>query len=181
MDPGRGLWSDVLIDHCKIWTGPLASGAGSFLQGQQPGENGVDTKQSKLNPRSNLTIRNSIFHGYANAGYISNPAAVNVKENTEVLIENCVFYGNSISARLRGPGSNGGAFVTVRDCYFYDCAVAFRLEDKLQNLVIQNSRFGPGVQTRYRIVNGQPPGARIEGDQTAPPLETVLAMVDTVE
>lgn len=181
MDPGRDPWSDVLIDHCKILTGPLTANAGAFLRGEQPGENGVDTKQSKLNARSKLIIRNSIFQGFAASGFISNPAALNVKENTEVLIENCVFYNNYISARLRGPGSNGGAYVTVRNCYFYDCAVAFRLEDKLQNLVIQNSRFGSGVQTRYRIVNGQPPGARIEGDQSAPPLATVLAMTDPVQ
>lgn len=178
MDPDRDAWSDVLIDHCEIWTGPLSDNSGGFLKGEHPGENGVDTKQSPANPRSRLTIRNTIFHGYGDSGYISMPAALNVKENVEVLVENCVFFGNHVALRLRGPGSRGGAKITVRDCYFYDCGIAIRLEDKLENLVIANSHFGPGVKRRYQFVGGKPPGARIEGDQDAPPLSSVLAMTD---
>jgi hypothetical protein len=174
MDPGRGVWSDVTIDHCDIWTGPLAKAAAGFQQGEQPGENGADTKQSLDHPRSRLTIRNSVFHGYAAAGYIDMPAALNLKDNVQVLVENCVFYGNHVALRLRGPGSRGGAEVTVRDCHFYDCAIAIRLEDRLERLEIINPRFGPGVQRRYQQVGGPPPGARIEGEQPAMPLDTLL-------
>jgi len=174
MDPGRGPWSDVVIDQCDIWTGPLGQHAAGFKAGEQPGENGVDTKQSLDNPRSRLTIRNSVFHGYAAAGYIEMPAALNLKDHVQVLVENCVFYGNHVALRLRGPGSRGGAQVTVRDCYFYDCAIAIRLEDRLEHLEIINPRFGHGVKRRYQPVGGQPPGARIEGEQEAPPLESLL-------
>jgi hypothetical protein len=174
MDPGRGQWSDVVIDHCDFWTGPLSQDRGGFKAGQQPGENGVDTKQSLDNPRSMVTIRNTVFHGYAASGYIDLPAALNLKDHVQVLVENCVFYGNHVALRLRGPGPRGGAQVTVRDCYFYDCAVAIRLEDKLDQLEIINPRIGAGVQRRYQQVGGQPPGARIEGEQAAPRLESLL-------
>ncbi len=174
MDPGRGAWSDVTIDHCEFWTGPLAEDAAGFKKGEQPGENAIDTKQSLANPRSKLTISNSVFHGYAASGYIDMPAALNLKDHVEVLVENCVFYGNHVALRLRGPGSRGGARVTVQDCYFYDCDIAIRLEDRLEDLRIINSRFGAGVKRRYQQVGGTPPGARIEGEQIAPPLQKIL-------
>jgi hypothetical protein len=174
MDPGRGQWSDVLIDHCDIWTGPLAKDVAGFKAGEQPGENGVDTKQSLENPRSRLTIRNSLFHGYAASGYIDMPAALNLKDHVEVLIEDCVFFNNHLALRLRGPGARGGAQVTVKNCYFYDCVTAIRMEDKLERVAIINPRFGAGVQRKYQQVGGPPREITTEGEQAAPPLETLI-------
>jgi hypothetical protein len=168
----------VLIDHCRFSTGPLTRDAGGFKTGEQPGENGVDTKQSLDHSRSRLTIRNSVFHGYEAAGYIDMPAALNLKDHVEVLVENCVFFKNHVALRLRGPGSRGGAKVTVRDCYFYDCAIAIRMEDRLEQLEILNPRFGTGVQRKYQQVGGSPRDARIEGEQAAPALETLLRMTN---
>lgn len=175
MDPGRGDWSDVTLEHCDIWTGPLSDDAAGFHQGEQPGENGVDTKQSLTNQRSRLTIRNCIFHGFSESGYIGMPAALNLKDHVEVQVDNCVFYNNYVALRLRGPGSRGGANVTVKDCYFYDCVTAIRTEDRIENLAIINPRFGRGVQQRYQQVGGTPPGLRVEGEQDAPPLEALLS------
>lgn len=174
MDPGRERWSDVTIENCDIWTGPLPETAGGFQQGEQPGENGVDTKQSLSNPRSKLTIRNCVFHGFGESGYIDMPAALNLKDHVEVLVDNCIFYGNYVSLRLRGPGKRGGAHVIVRDCYFYDCFTAIRMEDQIEKLDIINPHFGTGVQRRYQLVGDKPPGLRIEGEQDAPQLETLL-------
>ena len=174
MDPGREAWSDVVIEHCDIWTGALMEDAAGFKAGEQPGENGVDTKESLDHPRSRLTIRNSVFHGYAESGYIDMPAALNLKENVQVLVENCVFYDNYVALRLRGPGSRGGAQVTVRDCYFYNCEIAIRMEDKIERLEIINPRFGAGVKRRYQQAGGIAAGMRIEGEQEAQPLESLL-------
>lgn len=174
MDPGREPWSDVVLEYCDIWTAPLAEDAGGFKRGEQPGENGVDTKQEANHPRSKLTIRNCIFHGYRSSGYIGMPAALNLKDHVEVLIENCVFYDNFVALRLRGPGSHGGALVTVRDCYFYDCETAVRMEDKMERLEIIRPRFGHGVKRRYQHVGGKPISLEIEEEQDAPPLATLL-------
>jgi hypothetical protein len=176
MDPGRGAWSDVVIDHCDIWTAPLKSAMAGFEEGQQPGENGVDTKQSLDHPRSRLTIRNSVFHGFQASGYIGMPAALNLKDNVEVLVENCLFYDNHVAVRLRGPGPRGGAQVTLNDCYFYDCDTAIRIEDRAEHLVINRPRFGAGVKQRYQQVEGQPPGAQIGPENAAPPLGSILPM-----
>lgn len=174
MDPGRGPWSDVLIEHCDIATGPLPADAGGFRQGEQPGENGVDTKQSLDHPRSRLTIRNCVFHGYRTPGYIGMPAALNLKEHVQVLVENCIFHDNYVALRLRGPGARGGARVTVRDCYFYNCGTAIRMEDQIEGLEIISPRFGADVGRRYQYVGGKPPGLRVEGEQDAPPRKTLL-------
>lgn len=174
MDPGRGEWSAVVLEHCDIWTGPLPAEMAGFKQGEQPGENGVDTKQSLSNPRSRLTIRRCVFHGYKASGYIGMPAALNLKDNVEVLVEDCVFYENHVGIRLRGPGSRGGARVTLKDCFFYDCDIAIRIEDKAEQLSIINPRFGAGVKRRFQQVGGLPPEARITGEQDAPPIESLL-------
>jgi hypothetical protein len=90
------------------------------------------------------------------------------------VVENCVFYDNHVALRLRGPGSRGGALVTVRDCSFYDCDTAVRMEDKMERLEILSPRFGHGVKRRYQQVGGKPVQYKLEGEQDAPPLETLL-------
>src|SRR5262245_12618378 len=78
-DPGRGPWGEVLIENCKLWTGPLDADVAGFKRGERPGENAVDTKQSTANPRSQMTIRNSMMSGWNQRGKISNMAALNLK------------------------------------------------------------------------------------------------------
>jgi hypothetical protein len=173
MDPGRGEWSDVVLEHCDISMGPLQKDMAGFKAGQAPGENGVDTKQSVDLPRSRLTIRNCVFHGYRASGYIGMPAALNLKDHVEVLVENCLFYDNFVAVRLRGPGSRGGAQVTLKDCWFYDCDLAIRLEDRAQALRIVRPHFGSGVKRRFQQVGGAPPGAMIDEGQDAPALTTI--------
>jgi hypothetical protein len=164
-----------VIENCEVWTAPLKEDAGGFKRGEQPGENGVDTKQESRNPRSQLTIRNCLFHGYRESGYISMPAALNLKDNVEVLVENCVFFNNFVSLRLRGPGKHGGARVTVRDCYFYDCDTAVRMEDRMERLEMIRPRFGDGVRRRYQQVGGKPVELKIEDEQeTTTPLATLI-------
>jgi hypothetical protein len=174
MDPGREPWTDVVLEHCDIWTAPLAADGGGFKRGEQPGENGIDTKQAADHPRSKLTIRNCVFHGYRESGYIGMPAALNLKDNVEALVEQCVFYDNFVALRLRGPGKHGGAKVTVRDCYFYDCDTAVRMEDRMERLEIVRPRFGHGVKRRYRQVGGKPLEYKLEDEQDAPPLAMLL-------
>jgi hypothetical protein len=173
MDPGRGQWSDVVLEHCDISMGPLMEDMAGFKAGQAPGENGVDTKQSPENARSKLTIRNSVFHGYRASGYIGMPAALNLKDHVEVLVENCLFYDNYVGVRLRGPGSRGGAQVTLKDCWFYDCDLAIRIEDRAQGLKIIRPHFGSGIKRRYQQVGGPPPEALIDEGENAPPIASI--------
>lgn len=102
------------------------------------------------------------------------PAALNLKDHVEALVENCVFYDNFVALRLRGPGKHGGAKVTVRDCYFYDCDTAVRMEDKMERLEIIRPRFGHGVKRRYQQVGGKPIALTIDDERDAPPLKELL-------
>lgn len=145
-DPGKEPWGNVLIENCTFWTGPLDADYAGFKKGERPGENALDTKQKESNPRSRMIIRNSLFYGWGK-GQIDVMAAMNLKSNVEVVIENCVFRDNDYAFRLRGPAD--GAIVTVLNTAIYDTIIAFRLEDGLRNFVVKNIGFGDGIKEKF--------------------------------
>ena len=174
-DPGRGKWSDVTIENCTFWTAPLVSSAAGFRRGERPGENAVDTKASKSNPRSRMTIRNSLFWGWQQ-GQIKNQAALNLKENVSVTIEGCVFRYNDICFRLRGDVANrGGATVRIKDCAIYSSLVGVRMEDKIRDLRIHGLAVGDGVKKTYQVAGGIGTGYVNSGQQVAPPYKEAIA------
>jgi len=172
-DPGRGVWTDVVVEHCDLFTGPLPAAAAGFAKGEQPGENGLDTKQTAANPRSKITMRRCIVHGFAKGGQIGNLAALNIKNHVDAVIEECRFYDNEICLRLRGAGKGseyGGAHVTARGCWFYDSDMAIRLEDRIERATIERPAFGEGIGQKVRQVGGESPGFKLTDEQKAPPL-----------
>jgi len=124
-DPGRGAWDDVLIENCRIWTGPLPQDALGWKKGQRPGENALDTKTPK-DETARLTIRSSVFQGFRQPAQLDNMAALNLKEKVRVRVENCTFEGNEISLRIRGSG----ATVDVKGCTVARSDIALRVEDE---------------------------------------------------
>ncbi|MEZ4764600.1 MAG: hypothetical protein R3C26_15895 [Calditrichia bacterium] len=50
---------------------------------------------------------------------------------------------------MRGPGSNGGAHITIINSIAYDNETTFRTEDDLEKLLIYNSTFDIGTGNRY--------------------------------
>jgi hypothetical protein len=174
-DPDRNTQGKVLIEDCTFWTGPLPADAGTFKKGERPGENGVDTKTRPKGPPSELVIRNCYIHGWNQPGQIGNMAALNLKENVKVQVENCLFRDNEIALRLRGPNARGlGAVVTVHDCAIYDGAVGVRMEDKIHDLKITDLGFGPGVGKKYHMAGGPGAGYENRGEHQAPAFETLL-------
>jgi hypothetical protein len=153
-DPNRGLplWDNVLIENCQLWTGPLPANAAGWNAGEVPGENGVDTKINEdsvsAGYRPKITIHNVESYGFI-LGYISNRAAFNIKEQVECKMSNIKVYNNEIAFRLRGPGSRGGAYVTIINCIAYDNEKIFRAEDDLELLHIYNSSFDKNSNDDY--------------------------------
>lgn len=153
-DPNRGLplWDNVLIENCRLWTGPLPSGGAGWNAGEVPGENAVDTKINRdsvnTSYRPKITIRNVESYGFE-PGYINNRAAFNIKEKVECKISNVKVYESEIGFRLRGPGSGGGAFVTIINCIAYDNVKVFRVEDGLELLHIYNGTFDKDANNDY--------------------------------
>jgi hypothetical protein len=153
-DPDHRAWDDVLVENCTIWTGPLAEDMAGFKKGQRPGENAVDTKQIAANPRSHITLRNCAFYGFRD-GQIINMAALNLKQNVEVTVENCLLRDNEICFRLRGgTGKNGGALVTLTNVAVYDSQIALRVEDKLKDLKITRMGIGKGIGRKLQPAGG---------------------------
>jgi len=173
--PDRRRWNNLLIENCTLATGPLPADVANFRKGERPGENAFDSKQASANPRSKVTIRNCLLYGWNQPGQISNMAAINAKENVELMVENCIFHDNEISLRLRGPGPGGGALVTVRHSAIFNSRVGVRMEDNIRDLKIERLGFGFGVVRKYHQVGHGPwPGYENKGEYTAPPLAQLL-------
>lgn len=173
-DPDRRSSGAAIIEQCTLWTAPLPAAAAGFKAGERPGENGVDTKTQLEGERCKLVIRKCYLHGWNQPGQISNMAALNLKENVDAEVTQCVFRDNEIAFRVRGPGPRGGARVTVTDCAVYDSVTGVRAENKIELLQIRGLSF-QGVRDRVRFVNGQAAsGYSNTGARPAPPLDVLL-------
>lgn len=174
-DPDRKSNGKVVIENCTLWTGPLTADLAGFKAGQRPGENAVDTKVNPDGARCVLIVRNCHIHGWNQPAQIDNVAALNLKENVDAEISRCVFQDNEIGIRARGPGSRGGAHVTVSDCAIYDTRTGVRAEDKIERLKLLNLGFGGAVGRRVQFANGKAAsGFENSGEHEAPPADQLL-------
>ncbi len=174
-DPDRASQGTLLIESCHLWTGPLPADTLGFKAGERPGENAFDSKTKPDGERCKLMMRNCHLHGFNQPAQISTMAALNLKENLTAGITHCVFHDNEVAFRVRGPGSRGGAHVTITECAIYDTQVGVRAEDKIEQLKIIDLAFGPGVPSRMERHNGKElPGFESSGEHDAPPMETLL-------
>lgn len=175
IDPDRRTRGHVLIEDCTFWTGPLPEDAGAFKKGERPGENGVDTKTMPKGDFATMVIRNCYFHGWKQPGQINNLAALNLKENVHVKVENCLCRDNEIAIRLRGPTTRLGAKVEIKDCAIYSGDVGVRMENHIRDLKIQGLGFGPDVRKKYHSAGGGgSPGFENTGEHQAPAFDELL-------
>lgn len=175
-DPNRAAWTNVQIEHCALWTGPLEADAAGFKKGERPGENALDTKQDPKNPRSEVTVRYCYAHGFGQ-GQITNQAAFNIKDHVHAVMEDCVLAGNDVCFRLRGAGKHGGATAQVTHCVCYSSKIAVRAEDKVLDLRLTGMAYAPDVKQKLVLVDGGAgKGFENKGDLPAPPLEAALKL-----
>lgn len=174
-DPDRRSSGTVLIENCTLRTGPLDHDFPGFNVGQRPGENAVDTKVKPDGPRCTLVLRNCLLHGWNQPAQINNIAALNLKENVDAEVTQCLLYDNEIAFRLRGPGERGGARVAIADCAVYESNTAIRAEDGIERLSLLRIGYGNGIGKRLQFVGGMPvTGFENTGEYEAPPLDEVL-------
>ncbi|MEK6234500.1 MAG: hypothetical protein N2C14_07290, partial [Planctomycetales bacterium] len=108
-------------------------------------------------------------------GQISLMAAVNLKENVQAEIVNCLFRDNQVCFRLRGPTGRGDARVTINHCAILNSDVGVRMEDKLRDLKIRGLGFGPDVRRKYHQVGRGPfPGYANQNEVKAASFESLL-------
>jgi hypothetical protein len=173
-DPDRDPWDNVLVENCTLWTGPLPQNAAGFRQGERPGENAVDTKNLKANPRARISIRNCLMYGFGD-GQIVNQAALNLKENIQAEVTGCVLAENDICFRLRGDtGPRGGALVTIRDCAIYRSKIGLRMEDAIENLRVEHLGVARDVLRPYTTAAGDPRAYVNQGQFVPPPMGEVV-------
>jgi hypothetical protein len=102
-------------------------------------------------------------------------AALNIKENVSVTVENCVLRSNEICFRLRGDtGERGGATVRIKDCAVYNSQVGVRMENKIEDLRIEGLAVGDGVEQVYQVAQGIGRGYVNKGQTVARPYQDAI-------
>lgn len=154
LDPGRSLpgWDNVVIEQSTFRLTPLATSENGFPAGVVPGENGVDTKTNASAPRGRMTITDTTAEGFG-AGLITNMAAFNLKEQVDVTVDRVTVSRSEIAFRVRGPGSNGGAWVRVRNAVMHDVTTGIRYEDDIELLDVGFTTFGRNVTRPLRAAS----------------------------
>lgn len=175
-DPDRRSTGRVVIEQCRLWTGPLSRDIAGFRKGQRPGENALDTKAMLEGVRAQVIMRGCILHGWKQPGQVNLMAALNLKEKVQVTVTNCVFFENEVAFRLRGPTGRGGAWVNIANCAIYSTRVGVRAEDNITNLKIYRLGFSGDVKRKYHTP-GCEFGAGYEnrGQFLPPPLKVAVA------
>jgi hypothetical protein len=154
LDPSRSLpgWDDVVVEGSTLSLAPLASAENGFAAGVVPGENGIDTKTHGSAPRASLVVRDTVAHGFRK-GLIANMAAFNIKENVEATFDRVTVRDSLIAFRLRGPGSNGGAWVHLRNAVVHGVSYGIRYEDYIEQVEVSHVTFGASVGKPFEDAN----------------------------
>ena len=150
---GRGNWQDVTIQNCDFRDSPLPSAAAGFPKGALTAENAIDTKVSTSRAPARLTISGCKLGGFRTT-LISNAAALNLKENVEVVVDSCTVFQSAIGLRLRAP-----ATVWVINSLIKNCDTGVRYEDDLANLKFAHNTIYNCKASFKRAPSGSPGGA----------------------
>lgn len=173
-DPDRKGFNDVLIEGCSFWTGPLDRDLYGFQRGERPGENALDTKNLANRMRARITIRQCAMWGWGQ-GQIGNQAALNLKENVDVRVTDCLFRDNDICFRVRGGrGERGSARVTADRCALYRSKIGFRIEDGIEWLQVQRLAVAKDVEKLRVDTQPAEPGVAIDAGPPPPTYEALM-------
>lgn len=143
-------WDKVSVEHSRLWTGPLVGEHAEFHDGENPGENGIDTKTFEDEQYRVLRPRMRVFNveafGWSPNGFISNRAVFNIKYRVDWFMDGILVHGNQFAFRIRGGYDNeaqGSARVRMANVVAYDTIQAVaRVERDIEQLEVYNSTFG---------------------------------------
>jgi hypothetical protein len=148
-DCGTQQWDQVRIENARLWSSPLVGQHGDWNEGENPGENGVDTKTfidaqyRQLRPKIDLV--NVEAFGFDASGYISTRSVFNVKFRVDWTMDGVTVHDNQYAFRIRGGYENdqqGSAHLRLANVLAYDNDNVARIERYIENLQIFNGTFG---------------------------------------
>ncbi|MCX4247248.1 choice-of-anchor Q domain-containing protein [Paraliomyxa miuraensis] len=161
LSPPRLPWGGLAIRGCRLWTGALDEDAGAVAAGTVVGENALDTKVGAMldgngaPPR--VELEDVTVWGFS--GFITNQAALLLKEDVDVRVDRVTVYESELAFRLRGP-----ALVRVQNAVVHSVDAAVRYEDGLSGAEILASTFGGGVGAAFVDGGGDPPVGLVVDD-----------------
>ncbi len=173
LSPSREPWTDLVVERCVFWTGPLDEAAGPIPAGTTIGENALDTKVGDMGDGNGgapkVRVSDVVAYGYRDV--ITNQAAFNLKEDIDAVLDRLTVYDSEIAFRLRAP-----AAVVVSNAVVYEVDKAFRLEDGLAGARIVHATLGGGIAQAFQDAGGSPVDLAIEnllvlGDAVPPPAD----------
>ncbi|HEX2455317.1 MAG TPA: chondroitinase-B domain-containing protein, partial [Vicinamibacterales bacterium] len=160
VDPGRSApgWTNVLVEHSRIWLQPLPAAENGFPAGVVPGENAIDTKAGSGFPRATIVLRDIVASGFKDlpSSVPPNQAAFNLKENIDAIVDGVTVYDSEIAFRLRAP-----ALVLVKNAVVFNTLKAVRYENDITNLRFWNNTIGVNVPTVFEAASASPSGLDI--------------------
>lgn len=152
----RGVWENITIEDCDFSNGALEEDMAGFKKGASPGEDGIDTKIIAGKEQGRLIVRHCRFHDF-HSSFLGTPAAMNLKENVDVVVDGCDVSNAVVGFRLRGTG-RGNMWPTVINCTIRDCDTAVRYEDNLQNFRFVHNTIAACKKTFQRAPEKSPWG-----------------------
>ncbi|MCA9671193.1 MAG: hypothetical protein KC503_36595 [Myxococcales bacterium] len=142
----RDPWDNLVIERCRMWTGPLPAAAAGFAAGESPGENALDTKaMPHAGVKGRITLRDSAFWGFdAPTAYIANRAALNLKDQITGVVERCTVRDSEIGLRIRGgSGPRGGVDgLVIKNVVMFRNRFHVRVEDGALGVELLHDTFG---------------------------------------
>ena len=162
LDPGRIApgWTNLRVERCRLWLGPLPEAVNGFAAGVVPGENAIDTKTTASGPRARLTVVDTEAWGFAD-GLINNMAAFNIKERVDATFDRVTAHHSTIAFRLRG-GGDAGARVTMANVVVHSVTTAVRVEDDIDTVRLHHATFGRDIARPFQHASSPRTTADIE-------------------
>jgi hypothetical protein len=99
-------------------------------------------------------------------------AALNLKENVEVIVDRVTIFDSEIAFRLRGPTAStpAGAWVTLTNAVVHDVTTAFRYENDIERLDIWNVTLGRNITRAFQAASSSMAGLDVRNLLSLSPL-----------
>jgi|GEM_PF-4819608 len=147
-------WDNVIVDGCKIWSGPLPEDRNGHKAGVHTGQTGILATRNLTAPEGRLSIRRSEVYGWQDSTQ-EICTAVKAREKIRLELAANKFHDNEVAiwtADYTLSGRSAAITITVANCIFYNNVTAIRCDQNMDALLLWNNTFGLHNREALQIV-----------------------------